>query len=177
MIVFDLACSSGHRFEAWFRSGASYDEQADAGALVCPLCGNTDIVKAPMAPRVARSVLRSTPSEPDTGDAAEDTPGAPAGESAGGAVLGPVSMPVSGPAERPQSDAEGLAQALNRLRASIEATCEDVGPRFAEEARRIHFGEASQRGIYGEASADDAAALRDDGIVCQVLPWWRRRND
>ena len=144
MIVFDLSCSDGHRFEAWFRSGAAFDEQAEAGILVCPVCRDTRISKAPMAPRVAR---------------------------AAGVVAPP---PVA--EERPQPKDE-TAKTLARLRGLIEANCEDVGSRFAEEARRIHFGEKDARGIYGEASSEEAAALREDGIDYQVLPWWQRRND
>ncbi|MBL8658556.1 MAG: DUF1178 family protein [Rhodospirillales bacterium] len=170
MIVFDLACASGHRFEAWFLSGASFDEQADAGALVCPLCGNTDVIKAPMAPRVARSAR----SRAKIGQAAEAE--ASAGEPGGGTAAAAASGPVPAPGDRLHVDADVVAKVLSRLRATIESTCEDVGPRFAEEARRIHFGETSERGIYGEASAEEAAALREDGIVCQVLPWWRRRD-
>lgn len=143
MIVFDLACSDGHRFEAWFHSGDAFDEQAEAGVLVCPVCRGTEISKAPMAPRVARAVATGEP--------------APVGE------------------KQPAKD--DPAQTLARLRGLIEANCEDVGSRFAEEARRIHFGETAPHGIYGEASSKDAAALREDGIDYQVLPWWQRRND
>lgn len=141
MIVFDLACSEGHRFEAWFHSSAAFDEQAEAGVLVCPLCRDTRIAKAPMAPRVAR--------------------GSPA----------PAPLPDKTP------ETKDLGPTLARLRGAIEANCEDVGKRFAEEARRIHFGETPARGIYGEASSEEAAGLRDDGIDYQVLPWWQRRND
>jgi hypothetical protein len=144
VIVFDLSCSDGHRFEAWFRSGAAFDEQAEAGILVCPVCRDTRISKAPMAPRVAR---------------------------AAGVLAAP---PVA--EERPQPEDE-TAKNLARLRGLIEANCEDVGSRFAEEARRIHFGEKEARGIYGEASSEEAAALREDGIDYQILPWWQRRND
>lgn len=148
MIVFDLACGDGHRFEAWFRSGAAYDEQAEAGALVCPVCRDTRIVKAPMAPRVARA--------------------------AGGE---PVAKPERQPVGKGQKREQEPAQSLARLRGLIEANCDDVGSRFAEEARRIHFGETDPRGIYGEASHEEAAALREDGIDYQVLPWWQRRDD
>jgi hypothetical protein len=146
MIVFDLACGDGHRFEAWFRSGAAFDEQAEAGILVCPICRDTQISKAPMAPRVTR-----------TSEAAAAPPPPP-----------PPELP------RPRDE---MAKNLARLRGLIEANCEDVGSRFAEEARRIHFGEKEARGIYGEASSDEAAALREDGIDYQVLPWWQRRDD
>lgn len=144
MIVFDLACSDGHRFEAWFRSGAAFDEQAEAGMLVCPVCRDTRIGKAPMAPRVTRAAGAA----PAPGDGAAAQP------------------PVK----------EDLAKSLARLRGLIEASCEDVGSRFAEEARRIHFGETEARGIYGEASREDAAALKEDGIEYQVMPWWQRRD-
>lgn len=143
MIVFDLACSDGHRFEAWFRSGSAFDEQAEAGILVCPICRDTQISKAPMAPRVARA---------------------------------PGSEPELGRDPQPLAKSE-LAKNLTRLRGLIEANCEDVGSRFAEEARRIHFGEIEARGIYGEASREEAAGLREDGISYQVLPWWQRRDD
>lgn len=85
--------------------------------------------------------------------------------------------PAGAPVAQDGATSEAVIQTLARLRETIETTCEDVGPRFADEARRIHFGEAEERGIYGEASAKEAAALREDGIVCQVLPWWQRRND
>lgn len=142
MIVFDLACSDGHRFEAWFRSNAAFDEQAEAGVLVCPICRDTRISKAPMAPRLSRAAQEPPPS---TGKHA--------------------------------AEKEDPARMLARLRDLIEANCEDVGTRFAEEARRIHFGETTARAIYGEASNEEATALREDGIECQILPWWQRRND
>lgn len=142
MIVFDLACGDGHRFEAWFRSGAAFDEQQEAGVLVCPVCQDTRIIKAPMAPRLARAAAGPPPA-----------------------------------AEKGAPEKKDLARALTGLRSLIEANCEDVGGRFAEEARRIHFGETAARGIYGEASREEAAALREDGIDYQVLPWWQRRDD
>lgn len=142
MIVFDLACGEGHRFEAWFRSNDSFEDQAAAGEIVCPLCHDREIAKAPMAPRVARSAA-----EPEAR----------------------VPKEIAGNDE--------AARAIARLRRMIESTCEDVGPRFAEEARRIHDGDAERRGIYGEASAEEASALRDDGIFCQPMPWWQRRDD
>lgn len=141
MIVFDLVCSDGHRFETWFRSNAAFEEQAEAGVLVCPICRDTRISKAPMAPRLSRAAEEPPPAR-DKHPAAEDP----------------------------------TARMLARLRGLIEANCEDVGTRFAEEARRIHFGETTARAIYGEASNEGATALREDGIECQILPWWQRRN-
>jgi hypothetical protein len=144
VIVFDLACDEGHRFEAWFRSSETFASQLAAGELACPLCRSPRVAKAPMAPRLSR----------------------------GSAV---AAEPVGDPPAAKHG--EDVVPALSRLRAVIEATCDDVGTRFAAEARRINYGEAAERGIYGEASKEEALALREDGIVCQVLPWWQRRND
>lgn len=141
MIVFDLACGEGHRFEAWFRSNDSFEAQAAAGEIACPLCHGRKIAKAPMAPRVAKSA--ATTVERTGADIARNA---------------------------------RTVRAIAKLRRMIESTCEDVGPRFAEEARRIHYGEGDRRGIYGEASAEEVGALRDDGIPCQPMPWWQRRD-
>jgi hypothetical protein len=67
MILFDLHCATGHRFEGWFRSNESFDEQQAAGAIVCPSCGKTDVAKAPMAPHVMRSVARQADAAPGVG--------------------------------------------------------------------------------------------------------------
>jgi hypothetical protein len=143
MIVFDLLCADGHRFESWFQTGAVFDRQQAEGAIECPLCGSHAIAKAPMAPRVGHAVE----------GAGEEEPAADSGR-----------------------DAEML-NGLRRLRRHIEESCDYVGPTFPEEARRIFYGETESRGIYGEASLDDAAALRDEGIDVQPLPWPARRND
>lgn len=145
MIVFDLACPAGHRFESWFRDGAAYDEQAEAGAIACPVCGATNIAKAPTRLNIGRGGSRG------------DAP--------------PSAATPPGPTLPPP-----LAAALTELRRRVEENCDDVGRAFPEEARRIHYGEAANRGIYGEASADDAKALADEGIDVQPMPWFRRRD-
>ncbi len=149
MIVFDLFCASGHRFEAWFRDGAAFDEQRSASTIRCPVCSDADVVKAPTAMHVAQSRRRPDGEEAPAGDEAK-----------------PAALPV--PAE--------LAQALHQLRNHVEESCDYVGERFAEEARRIHYGEQVARDIYGEASAEEAAALGEEGITVQPLPWFTRRN-
>ncbi len=149
MIVFDLLCSDGHRFESWFPSGASFERQQAEGAIECPLCSGHSVVKAPMAPRVAS---RSTQSGGEERDEA------------------PESAPAS-------EDADAMRKALSHLRRHIEQNCDYVGATFAEEARRIFYGETERRDIYGEASRDDAAELREEGIAVQQIPWIHRRND
>jgi hypothetical protein len=138
MILFDLRCSKGHVFEAWFRDNDTYDRQAKGGAVACPACGSRKVEKAPMAPRIGKG------SE----------------------------------ATRQQMAAE-LAEAkrqLQELRAKVESNCDYVGTKFAEEARRIHHGEATHRDIYGEATDDEAKELSDEGIEFARIPWLPRHD-
>jgi hypothetical protein len=133
VIRFALICDSGHDFDAWFGSGDTYDEQIEARAVTCPICGSAEVRKAPMAP----AVKRSHPAPPDS----------------------------LGPSERKKTYAF-----LKGLRAHLEANAEHVGPAFPEEARKMHYGEAEARSIYGEASLEEAKALREEGIPAVPLP-------
>jgi len=146
MIVYELRCSKGHGFEGWFRDAAAFDRQAAAGKVACAVCGDSSVSKAPMAPRLAKR----------RGDR-------PEGSRDAGAA----------PAAQPSADAMAL---LAELRKKIESECDYVGERFAEEARRIHYGEAEQRGIYGEASDEQAKALGEEGIEVRKIPWLPRRD-
>ena len=161
MIVYDLRCAGGHCFEAWFRSAAAYDEQAAAHAVTCPLCGDDQIAKAPMAPFVARGARddRNPPPAPH-----------PAADAA---TQASAEMVTHASAEA----AMALRAVMDHLRRHIEERCVDVGPAFPEVSRRIHYGEVEAHGIYGEASADDAQSLREEGIEVLPLPWFHRRND
>ena len=145
MILFDLKCSSGHVFEAWFPDSASYEKQVKKKTIECPVCGDTKVTKAPMAPRIS---AKSNASSADT----EQT-----------AML--------------SADDQGKAVALlKELREHVEANCDYVGGEFPEEARKIHYGETEKRNIYGEASAEEAKALRDEGVDVNQLPWLPKRN-
>ncbi|HEX4111317.1 MAG TPA: DUF1178 family protein [Stellaceae bacterium] len=143
MILFSLRCTAGHEIEAWFRDNATYERQHARGQIVCPDCGSTAVTKAPMAPRLAKS--RGEPAPP---------PATPA-------PAQPVPPPT--PTE--------FRRGLQEMRRYIETNCEHVGPRFAEEARKIHRGEAKARGIYGEATESESEALADDGIEVARIPW------
>jgi hypothetical protein len=147
MIVFDLKCRRDHVFEAWFQSGSAYEAQRKAGKVTCPECGSAKIVKAPMAPHLARG--REIAPRQDI--AASD-----------------ASLPTADAAAAPSP-----REMLLRLKREVEAKCENVGERFAEEARKIHYGETERRDIYGQASDADAAALVEEGIEFQPLPWPR----
>ncbi|AWK86172.1 DUF1178 family protein [Azospirillum thermophilum] len=180
MILFELKCPSDHRFEAWFRNGAAYEEQAAAHQITCPICGDSTITKAPMAPRIAKGLGRKDKAEQPP--AAGPVPAAPAA---------PVPVPVPVPAGEgqnrlaslpvPSNDAQRQAVAevmrqLGELRRVVEQNCDYVGERFAEEARRIHYGETDPRGIYGEATAEEVEELRDEGVTFQRIPWLPRTD-
>jgi len=156
MIVFTLRCRDGHEFETWFRDGATYERQARKGLVSCPECGSTDVEKAVMAPRLGRST-KSDPAplpEAHREAAPEAAPAQP-----------PAAMP-----DRPPTPAE-FRRALQVLRSYVETNCENVGKGFAEEARRIHKGEAKARGIYGDATPAEAEKLAEDGIEVAAIPW------
>ncbi len=146
MIVFDLNCGHGHVFEAWFGSSADYEAQRERGLIACPVCDDTRVQKAPMAPAVGlKGNQRST-----TG------PTAPATHAA---------LPSSG-------DHPDAQQVMSALKEAVEKNCDYVGDRFADEARAIHLGERpATRGIYGEATLEDAKALSDEGIEIAPLPF------
>ncbi|WP_138464875.1 DUF1178 family protein [Poseidonocella sp. HB161398] len=150
MIRYALKCSEEHGFESWFRSAGDFDSLAAAGQLECPVCGSTEIAKALMAPRVA----------PAEREAARPAPEKPA------------QQPVTAGAEMPPE----LRSAIEKLRAEVEAHSDYVGRSFAKEARAIHEGEKPGRAIHGEANAEEARALLQDGIPVLPLPFRDRRG-
>lgn len=145
MISYQLKCSTGHEFEAWFPNSGSYDEQRASGDVSCPMCGDLEVMKAPMAPNVSTSKGRESTR--------------PAHEA------------------RAEEVAHEIVEAAHKLREHVEANCDNVGTEFAEEARRIHYGEAEERGIYGEATSEETQSLDDEGIEVFRLPNPPRRND
>ena len=152
MIRYALCCDKGHDFESWFQSSAAYDKQAKRGLVSCPLCGSVKVEKAIMAPRLART----DKSAPITAPVEESAP-APAPE-----PTTPVAM-IS-PQER-----EFRAK-LKELRDHLTANADNVGKKFPEEARKMHYGETEHRSIYGEASSQDAKELHEEGIEFHPLP-------
>lgn len=184
MILFELKCPSDHRFEAWFRNGAAYQEQAAAHQIACPVCGDSRIAKAPMAPRISKGLGRGGKEE---AAAAEPAP-VPASQPAPPPVLQPMaqlpalpdaatvaSLPVPVTEAQRQAFGEVMRQ-LGELRKAVEQNCDYVGGNFAEEARRIHYGETDPRGIYGEASAEEVEELRDEGVAFHRIPWLPRTD-
>jgi len=142
MKVFNLQCSALHRFEGWFASEEDYASQVERGLLECPLCADKTIHKLPSAPRINL-----------------------------GASEAPAAAPVADPQALVAGDAAQALQAayLQMARRIVDQT-EDVGERFAEEARKIHYGETEERGIRGQASRQETEALMEEGIAVMPLP-------
>lgn len=158
MLVVDLHCALGHDFEGWFGSAEDLADQQARGLVSCPVCGGHDVVRRPSAPRLNVSGLK---------DEAQ-----PASKPADTRSVAPTSGPGAGnPAETAREAAQALHAMYARLVQEVTARTEDVGERFAEEARRIHHGDAPERGIRGQATAEEREALADEGIEVMALPW------
>jgi hypothetical protein len=140
MKVLNLRCAHGHGFEGWFASNEAFDSQLASGLVECPICGDTAVVKLLSAPRLNLSNAKA----PE--------------------AAAPVAAASSAPAE--------LSPEARWMRAVREvlAKTEDVGDRFADEARKMHYGEAQERGIRGQATPEQTEALLDEGIPVMALP-------
>jgi hypothetical protein len=149
MIRYALRCEQGHDFESWFQSSAAYDKQAKRSLVTCPVCGSANVEKAIMAPRLGRAEIPDPPQMP--------MPQAP---------QPPAKTPIAvmSPPERE------LRKKLKELREHITRNADYVGPRFPEQARKIHYGEVEHRSIYGEASPEEAKELHEEGIEFHPLP-------
>ncbi len=155
MIHYQLRCRDEHAFDGWFRDSAAFDLQARGGLLTCPVCGGSDVARALMAPAVGKK--RAAPAQVEAPAAAPETSDAVQPMLAG-------NLP------------DGLRAMLQRMRAEVEKRCDYVGNTFADEARRIHTGEAAARGIYGETTPEEAERLADDGIEIARIPWVPRAD-
>jgi hypothetical protein len=167
MILFDLRCVHGHEFEAWFRDGRSFEQLQAAGEISCAICGDSRVQKALMAPAVR--TRRSIAPASETAAAAKAADPAPA----------PGEQTVAAPAAGLPVDAAKLAEAMRVLRkvqTHIQQNFDHVGQRFADEARKIHYGEAEKRNIYGEATPSETAELKDEGIEVGQVPWLPRHD-
>jgi hypothetical protein len=153
MIHYNLRCAKGHAFESWFQSSSAYETQEKRGLVSCPVCGSTDVERAIMAPQiVSKKGRESATSEPAP---------APA----------PVTE-VTAPAPTPllMAQEQELRTKLRELRDHIVKNADNVGERFPNEARKMHYGDIEHRPIYGEASPDEAKALIDEGVEVMPLP-------
>jgi hypothetical protein len=149
MIRYALVCDKGHDFESWFQDSAAYDKQLKRKLVACPHCGSAKVEKTIMAPRLSGARKRATPAGSRAAiEAAPDKT--------------PVAMIL------PQE--QELRSRLKELREHLTKNADNVGTKFSEEARKMHYGETEHRSIYGEASPDDAKALAEEGIEFHPLP-------
>lgn len=157
MKVLNLQCSAQHHFEGWFSSEEDYASQLERDMLECPLCADKTVHKLPSAPRLNFGAQAPAAAAPAKTPAAASTP-----------------APTTAPAMPAQTVATGnevqalQAAWLHMARRIVEQT-EDVGDNFAEEARKIHYGEIAERGIRGQATRDETEALIDEGIDVMAL--------
>ena len=153
MIKYALICDKGHGFESWFADSAGFEKQAKRKLVACPHCGSPKVEKAIMAPRLAGARKRKTSIE-----APIDTAPAPAPQ--------PEKTPVAmiSPQERE------IRAKLKELREHLTKNADDVGPKFPEQARKMHYGEVEHRSIYGVASPQEAKDLAEEGIEFHPLP-------
>lgn len=160
MIRYTLICDNAHEFESWFASSDSFEEQAKRGFVTCLVCDSARVERAVMSPAVART---------DRGRRSVEPVAAP--ES-----VAPSSAPTPSPAPAVQPAAlmgekeMAFRAMLTALHEHVAANAEPVGKNFAEEALKIHHGESESRAIYGEASAEDAQMLHEEGVEFMPLP-------
>jgi hypothetical protein len=153
MIRYTLRCDRGHAFESWFQNSSAYESQEKRQLVNCPACGSVKVERAIMAPQIVSRKGRESalpapaPTPAPTADAAA-----------------PASTPLMMAQERE------LRAKLKELRDHIVKNADNVGERFPNEARKMHYGDIEHRPIYGEASPDEARALIDEGVEVSPLP-------
>jgi hypothetical protein len=149
MIRYTLRCDHGHAFESWFQSSTAYEAQEKRKLVSCPVCGSAKVERAIMAPQIVSKKAH---------DSAVPAPAAPT------EVTAPASTPLLMAQERE------LRAKLKELRDHIVKTADNVGERFPNEARKMHYGDIEHRPIYGEASPDEARSLIEEGVEVTPLP-------
>lgn len=172
MLVVDLHCAHGHHFEGWFASSDDLVSQQARGLVSCPVCGDHEVVRRPSAPHLNVSHLKAE-TLPSAGRGRSQSPSPKVSEPVSGAGAG------AAPAVRAAGDdaAQSAEAALQALQAAylqvvrhVVTHTEDVGERFADEARSIHHGDAPERAIRGQTSPEEREALREEGIEVMSLP-------
>lgn len=148
MIRYALRCVRGHEFESWFQSSSAYDSQHRRGLVACPACDSTKVEKAIMAPRIARKGTSKSATAPIAA-LPEDT-------TSTSLVMAP-------------QESE-LVTKLKELRDHVLKNADNVGTKFPDEARKMHYGDIEHRAIYGEATTEEARALIDEGVDVAPLP-------
>jgi hypothetical protein len=157
MIRYSLICERRHEFEIWFKNSADYDAQQKRKLVTCPACGSAKVEKALMAPSLGRGTKKGARTS------------APAPEAAAPAEAPVADEPKTPVAMMSPQEREFRAK-LKELRDHLTKNAENVGGKFPEEARKMHYGEVEHRSIYGEASPKEAKELADEGVEFHPLP-------
>ena len=164
MIRYSLVCDRKHDFEIWFKNSADYDKQAKRGLVTCPSCGSAKVEKALMAPSLGRGTKKGSSEMIAVPPAPVETSSAEAPSQNLTSQVAMVPPQVMSPQEKE------LRAKLKELREHLTKNSENVGSKFPEVARKMHYGETEVRGIYGEATAEEAETLAEEGIEFQPLP-------
>ncbi len=150
MIKYSLVCGNEHNFEGWFSSSNDFDSQKKRDLVRCPFCNTGNVSKNLMAPSVTTSKSKTNaPVEAKNNDANNSI--------------------VAANAELPERQKQ-LLEKMREVRSQLQENAEDVGSKFADEARKIHYGESEKRGIYGQASQQEVSSLIDEGVEVLPLP-------
>lgn len=172
MKVLDLHCPQGHVFEGWFGSEADYQSQRERGLLQCPLCGSQSIEKRLSAPRLNLGAKppKAAAAQSPGGLPAVPPSAPPATAASTSAAKRPTAAAAQAPALSPEAQRRlrDIQAAWLQASREIAAKTEDVGPHFAEQARQMHYGEAEERPIRGQATPAQTMELLEEGIP--VLP-------
>lgn len=154
MIRYTLVCKDGHNFESWFADSATFDKQAKRGLVTCPQCGSAKVEKAIMAPRLSTTAKKRRTSI----------------EAPATATDAPAAAPAPAPVAMISPQEQEIRAKLKELRDHLTKNADNVGPKFPEEARKMHYGEIEHRSIYGVASPEEAKELSEEGIEFHPLP-------
>jgi hypothetical protein len=161
MIRYSLICERRHEFEIWFKISADFDKQAKRGLVSCPACGSGKVEKALMAPSLGRGSKKRDGKKNDSAAVPETvTP----------QIEAPASAESKSPVAMVSPQEREFRSKLKDLRDHLTKNAENVGGKFPEEARKMHYGEIEHRSIYGEASPQEAKELHDEGVEVHPLP-------
>ena len=158
MIRYSLHCDRGHTFESWFQSSSAYESQEKRKLVNCPVCGSAKVQRSIMAPQIVSKKGRDDQGNRDGQSNHVPAPSQPE------EVTAPGSTPLLMAQERE------LRAKLRELRDQIVKNADNVGERFPNEARKMHYGDIEHRPIYGEASPEEARSLIDEGVEVSPLP-------
>lgn len=169
MICYRLHCAIGHEFEGWYKDSQTFSRLQNAGLLSCPECGDTRIKQALVAPAILKGKGAKSTGTHHTGD---EKP------LSASSLKSSSHSPLSQKQNPSQSGRvpDALVGAMQRMREVIEKNCDHVGKNFAQEALRMHHGQAPRRNIYGDVSESDRELLESEGVSFQTIPWVRKAD-